>query len=158
MAKATFIGDVRGYSVGDDGRIWLTIDELEPSAQAQQHIHDLVKEFNPASGRHGFGSRDVPCAVKPGFASYRVTLTKEEANGITMGSVVELTVDFYYARRVVFLRGRDGKQGRWGAIPEMLHQVISVKAASTMHSGSSRSGRNSESSGAASGGGGSGNK
>lgn len=158
MARMTFEGVVRGYSTGDDGRIWLSIDESSPSEEARQVIHDLVKDFNPASGKHGFGTRDVPCPYKPGFASYRVTLTKDDAEGITLGSVVELTVDFFYARRVVFVPGRSGKQGRWAAIPEMLHQVIGVKAAAVPHSGSTRSGKNADASGAAAGGGGTGNK
>ncbi len=96
MAKVTFLGDVRGYSVGDDGRIWLSVDESEPSREAQLFVHDLTKNFNPSNGKAGFGSRDVPCPIKPGFSSYRVALTKEEASGIAHGSVVELTVDFFF--------------------------------------------------------------
>lgn len=154
MAKVTFLGDVRGYSVGDDGRIWLSIDESSPSQEAQLFVHDLTKNFNPSNGKAGFGSRDVPCPIKPGFSSYRVALSKEEASGIAHGSVVELTVDFFFVRRVVFVPGRNGKAGRWAGIPEMFHEVLSVKPATSMPS--HRLDRSPDTVGAPSGGSGSG--
>lgn len=132
MARVTFYGDVRGYSVGDDGRIWLSIDESDPSENAKLVVHDMVKAFNPSSGRHGFGSKDVPCNVKPGFASYRVSLMPDEAKDIVHGSVVELTIDVYHVRRIVYIAGRGGKDGRWAAIPEMLHEVVSVKPVTSL--------------------------
>lgn len=133
MAKVTFQCDVRGYMAGDDGRIWLTVDESEPSPTAQMHVHDLTRNFNPSSGKAGFGSRDVPCSIKPGFASYRVPLAKEEAErmGVTLGSVVELTLDVYFVRNVLFVAGRNGKAGRWAAIPEMKYDILGLKPAQT---------------------------
>lgn len=153
MARITFFGDVRGYSVGDDGRIWLSIDESDPSAEAKMYVHDMMKDFNPSSGRHGFGSRDVPCPVKPGFASYRVALSPDEAKDIVHGSVVELTIEVFFVRRVVFVAGRNGKPGRWAGIPEMYHEVIAVKPASSMHAipNSTRPDKTPETAGAASG-------
>ena len=129
MARVTFEGAVRGYSVGDDGRVWLSIDESNPSQAAEMRVHDMVKGFNPSSGKHGFGSKDVPCPIKPGFASYRVAISPDEAalKGIIHGSIVELTVDVSFIRRVVFVSGRNGKQGRWAGIPELVHEVVSVR-------------------------------
>ena len=150
MAKVTFQGEVRGYSVGDDGQIRLSVDESEPSPGAQMFVHDMVKSFNPGSGRAGFGSKDVPCPIKPGFSSYRVALSKEEAQGISHGSIVELTVDFFFVRRVVFVPGRNGKAGRWAGIPELFHEVLSVKPVTSLSS--HRVDRAPESVGASSGG------
>ncbi len=123
MAEMRFSGVVRGYTQGDDGSIHLMIDDSEPSERAKFHVHDLQRSFNPQSPTYGFGAKDVPCAIRPGFAAYRFTVSPEMARNITHGLCVDVVVDVYNVRKVRFY------QRRWAAFSEMRHDLISIKPA-----------------------------
>lgn len=120
MAIAEFIGEVRGYAVGDDDSIHLSIDEVNHSENAVFFVRDMQRGFNPGSGNHGFGSRDVPCKVKPGFASYKISLDRDGARGIQQGMRVRVKVDFYHVRKVIY------HNRRWAPIPEVRYDLISI--------------------------------
>ena len=116
-----FLGEVRGYTVGDDDLIHLALDEVNHSENAIFHVRQMQQDFDPRSGRHGFGSKDTPCKVRPGFASYKFALTRDEARNITQGSRVRVRLDFYHVRKVIF-----GKN-RWAPIPEVRYDFISIQ-------------------------------
>lgn len=138
MARAKFTGHVRGYSLGEDGNVHLTVDDSEISESAKFYVHDLEKAFNPNSATHGYGAKDVPCNIKPGLASYYFTLSQEECRGITFGSVVEVEIDVYYVRKVRFFKNR------WGAINELRHDLVSIRAAQSWSGGSEPKAKESE--------------
>lgn len=121
MAELRIKGVVRSYAVGDDGRVHLGIDDAEPSRAAEFYVHDLQRNFNPSSPKFGYGAKETPCNIKPGFASYRVAVEPAEANGIGHGSFVDLVLDIYNVRNVRFY------QRRWTGIPDLCYEVISVR-------------------------------
>lgn len=120
MAIATFMGEVRGYSVGDDGMVHLAVDEVNHSEEAMFYVQDLQRNFNPGSGSHGFGSRDVPCKIRPGFASYKLALTPEAARDIKHGQRVLVKVDVFNVRKVIY------HNRRWAPIPEIRYDLVSI--------------------------------
>jgi len=123
MAKAKFIGTVRGYSTDDNGDVHLTIDDTELSEAARFFAHDLEKSFNPNSPAHGYGAKDVPCTIRPGLGSYYFTLPADQCRNITYGSLVEVEYDLFMARKVRFFKNR------WGTINELRHDLISIRPA-----------------------------
>jgi hypothetical protein len=121
MAMAEFLGVVRGYSEGDDGLVHLAIDEVNHAEDAVYVVNEMQRTFNPGSGNHGFGSRDVACKVKPGFASYKFALTRDEAKGILHGAQVRVRMDVYNVRKVIF------SNRRWAPIPEVRYSLLGIR-------------------------------
>ncbi len=121
MATAEFIGVVRGYSEGDDGLVHLSIDEATHSEEAEYIVKEMQRTFNPGSGNHGFGSRDVQCKIRPGFASYKFALTPDEAKSIHHGTHVRVRVDMYNVRKVIY------HNRRWAPIPELRYNLLSIR-------------------------------
>jgi hypothetical protein len=121
MAEMRFTGVVRGYTQGDDNMVHLSIDDASPSEKAKYFVHDLERTFNPNSPAFGYGSKDVPCNIKPGFSSYRFTVTPDMVRGITHGCYVDVQVDVYNVRKVKFYNRR------WAAISEVRYDLIAIK-------------------------------
>jgi hypothetical protein len=118
----SFTGIIRAYTPTDDGRVSLGIEESNPTDAAKIAVHDLVKDFNPTGGNQSYGARSTPCAVKPGFALYRVTVPGERTD-LTVGATVNVTLDVYNLRRVKFYNGR------WGAIPDLGYSLADIRVA-----------------------------
>ena len=122
MAITKILGVVRGFSDGDDGQIHLSVEDATHSDEVKYTVREMSERFDPKDPRHGFNAKNIPCPIRPGFASYHATLNPLEAKGIEHGSRVVLEVEFYNVRKVVFSRNR------WAAIPEVKSRVISVRA------------------------------
>ncbi|MCC8164890.1 MAG: hypothetical protein LIQ31_01755 [Planctomycetes bacterium] len=125
MAIAKIIGVVKGYTEGDDGKIYLSVEELDHSPTADDFVDEMRRNFNPQSAVHGFGARDIPCNIRPGYANYHFSITPDEARNIVQGCRVEVEMEFFNVRKVV-LTGPAGKK-RWASIPEIRHKVWTVK-------------------------------
>lgn len=121
MSELKIRGLVRSYAVGDDGKVHLGIDDSEPSREAEFYVHDMQKSFNPGNPKFGYGAKDTPCNVKPGFASYRVAVEPGEANGIAHGCYVDLVLDVFNVRKVRFYNKR------WTGIPELNYELVSIR-------------------------------
>ncbi len=121
MATVEFSGVVRGYSEGDDGLVHLSIDEVNHSEEAEYIVREMQRTFNPGSGNHGFGSRDVQCKIRPGFASYKFALTPEESKNIHHGSHVRVRMDLYNIRKVIY------HNRRWAPIPELRYTLMHIR-------------------------------
>lgn len=124
MAMVKFIGRVRSYSVGDDNLIHLGIDDETLSENARFYVQDLIRHFNPQSGNHGFGAKDTPCTIRPGFASYRFSASPDKVNNVLHDSRVEVEMEIYHVRRVKFYNRR------WAAIPDLRYELVNIRVLS----------------------------
>ncbi len=125
MATAKFIGVVKGFNEGDDGTIYLSVEEQTHSRDADDVVDTMRRNFNPQSAVHGFAARDLPCNIRPGYANYHIAVNPDESKNIVQGCRVEVEMEFFNVKKVV-LTGGNGKR-RWASIPEIKYNVLSIR-------------------------------
>lgn len=119
--KATLIGKVTGYTEDETGAIHLVIEEAQVSAYAESFVQNERRMFNPSSPNQGYGARDVPCNVMPGFATYRYTVAPDQIRGISFGSEVEVELDLFNFRRPKFYNKR------WSGFAELRSELVNIR-------------------------------